>query len=53
MDGEIWEAVKSLQNGRAGGLGGMHAEHMKQWLRGIEEEERERTSGDQETNGGY
>jgi hypothetical protein len=41
MDGEIWEAVKSLQNGRAGGLGGMHAEHMKQWLRGIEEEKRE------------
>jgi len=35
-DGEIREAVKSLRNGRAGGLGGMRAEHLKRWLRGIE-----------------
>jgi hypothetical protein len=29
MDEDIREAVKSLWNGRAGGLGGMHAEHLK------------------------
>ena len=40
-DGEIREAVKCLRNGRAGGLGGMQAEHLKRWLRGIEEEESE------------
>jgi hypothetical protein len=40
-DGEIREAVKCLRNGRAGGLGGMRAEHLKRWLRDIEEEETE------------
>jgi hypothetical protein len=40
-DGEIREAVKSLRNGRAGGLGGMRAEHLKRWCRDVEEEERE------------
>jgi hypothetical protein len=40
MDGEIWEAVKCLQNGRAGGLGGMHAHHLKWWLSTTDEEER-------------
>ncbi len=40
MDGEIRAGVKSLWNGRAGGLGGMRAEHLKQWLRNIKEEER-------------
>ena len=36
-DGEIREAVKCLRCGRAGGLGGMRAEHLKGWLRDIEE----------------
>jgi hypothetical protein len=40
-DGKIREAVKRLWNGRAGGLGGMSAEHLKKWLRGIKEEETE------------
>jgi hypothetical protein len=44
-DGEIREAVKCLRYGRAGGLGGMRAEHLKQWLRDIEEEEREDKRG--------
>ena len=44
-DGEIREAVKSLRNGRAGGLGGMRAEHLKRWLRDIEEEEQEDKRG--------
>ena len=44
-DGEIREAVKCLRNGRAGGLGGMRAEHLKRWLRDIEEEEQEDKRG--------
>ncbi len=45
MDGEIREAVKCLRYCRAGGLEGMQAEHLKQWLRDIEEEEREDKRG--------
>lgn len=41
MDGEIQEAVKCLWNGWTGGLGGMHAEHLKQWLSDTKEGERE------------
>ncbi len=40
-DGEIWEVVKCLRNSRAGGVGGMCTKHLKRWLSGIEEEERE------------
>ena len=40
MDSDIVKAVKSLRNDHAGGLGGMRAEHLKLWLRNLEEEER-------------
>ena len=40
-DGEIRAAVKRLSNGRAGGASSMRAEHMKEWLAGVEEEEQE------------
>jgi hypothetical protein len=44
-DGEIQEVVKCLCNGRAGGLGGTRAEHLKWWLSNIKEEEREEKWG--------
>ncbi len=37
--GKLWEVVGELTNGQAAGASGMHAEHIKEWLRGIQREE--------------
>jgi len=37
--------VKGLRNGRAGGVSGIRAEHMKEWLTGMIEEEEQGTEG--------
>ena len=39
-DLEIRGVVKALRNGRAGNTRGMKAEHLKQWLRMAENEEK-------------
>jgi hypothetical protein len=39
MDHEIWEVVGKLRNSRAAGAMGMQAEHLKEWLSGIKQEE--------------
>ena len=39
LDGEIRIAASELSNGRAAGASGMRAEHVKEWLRGIRQEE--------------
>ena len=36
---EIRAVVAKMRNGRAGGSGGIRAEHIKDWLRGMKEEE--------------
>ncbi len=38
-DGEIRTAVSKLSNGCAAGASGMRAEHAKEWLRGIRQED--------------
>ena len=40
-DSEIRGVVKGMKNGRAGGSGGITAEHIKLWLGGMVEEEEE------------
>jgi hypothetical protein len=40
-DHEIRKVVAKLRNGRAAGVTGMRAEHLKEWLRGIQREEAE------------
>ncbi len=40
-DSEIREVVRELQNGQAAGATGLHAEHIKVWLRGVVQEEAE------------
>jgi hypothetical protein len=44
-DSEIRGVVKALWNGRAGNTRGMKAEHLKQWLRMAESEEKARAEG--------
>jgi hypothetical protein len=39
MDGELWQVASELTNGRAAGASGMHAEHVKEWLHGVQWEE--------------
>jgi hypothetical protein len=39
LDGEIRTAVSKLSNGRAAGASRMRAEHAKEWLRGIRQED--------------
>jgi hypothetical protein len=39
LDGEIRTAVSKLSNGRTAGASGMRAEHAKEWLRGIRQED--------------
>jgi hypothetical protein len=39
LDGEIRIAASKLSNGRAAGASGMRAKHVKEWLRGIRQEE--------------
>jgi hypothetical protein len=39
LNGEIRTAVSKLSNGRAAGASGMRAEHAKEWLRGIRQED--------------
>ena len=38
-DSEVWDAVRELTNGHSGGASKMRAEHMKEWLQGIQREE--------------
>ncbi len=38
-DGKIWLAASKLSNGQAAGASGMRAKHVKEWLRGIKQEE--------------
>jgi hypothetical protein len=42
-DAAIREVVAGLKNGRAGGSGGVRAEHIKSWLRDMIEEEEKGT----------
>ena len=44
-DGELRAVVQGLCNGRAGGASGIKAEHLKEWLRGVLEEEEKGTEG--------
>jgi hypothetical protein len=44
-DSRIWDGVQRLRNGRAAGAGGMHTEHLKEWLLGVVEEEEKGTEG--------
>ena len=44
-DAELRDVVKGLCNGRAGGVSGIRAEHMKEWLTGMIEEEEQGTEG--------
>jgi hypothetical protein len=39
MDGELRHVAGELTNGRAVGASGMHAEHVKEWLHGVQWEE--------------
>ena len=40
-DVELRDVVRGLQNGRAGGTSGIRVETIKEWLRGMEREEKE------------
>ena len=42
---EIQVVVKAMRNGRAGGASGIKAEHMKQWLRDMMQEEEQGQRG--------
>ena len=44
-DAELREVVHGLRNGRAGRASDIHAEHMKQWLCDVVEEEEKGTEG--------
>ncbi len=44
-DSEIRDGVQRLRNGRAASTGGMRAEHLKEWLLGVVEEEEKGTEG--------
>jgi len=44
-DAEVREVVRGLRNGRAGGVSGIRAEHMKQWLQDVMTEEEKGTVG--------
>jgi hypothetical protein len=44
-DSKILDGVQRLRNGRAAGAGGMRAEHLKEWLSGVVEEEEKGTEG--------
>jgi len=44
-DAEVREVVRGLRNGRAGGVSGIRAKHMKQWLRDVVTEEEKGTVG--------
>jgi hypothetical protein len=44
-DSKIRDGVQTLWNGRAAGAGGMHAEHLKEWLLGVVEEKKKGTEG--------
>ena len=44
-DSKIRDGVRRLRNGRAAGAGGMRAEHLKEWLLGMVEEEEKGTEG--------
>jgi hypothetical protein len=44
-DSKIRDSVRRLRNGRAAGAGGMRAEHLKEWLLGMVEEEEKGTEG--------
>jgi hypothetical protein len=45
MDSETRDGVQQLQNGSAASAGGMHAEHLKEWLSCMVEEEEKGTEG--------
>ena len=42
-NGEIWVAVVELTNGHSAGASGMQAEHLKEWLQGVQLEENPET----------
>ncbi len=44
-DSKIWDGLCRLRNRMAAGAGGMHAEHLKDWLLGVVEEEEKGTEG--------
>ena len=44
-DAELRDVVKQLQHGRIGGASKMRAEDIKQWLRGIIDEEENGSKG--------
>ena len=52
-DGEIRTAVSKLYNGRAAGASGMRAEHAKEWLRGIRQEDNPERLGGGPSNGDH
>ena len=51
-DAKLRSVVRGMRNGRAGGASRMRAEDLKEWLRGIEEEERDGGNKEQGTDGG-
>jgi hypothetical protein len=44
-DSKIRDGMQRLRNGRAAGAGGMHAEHLKEWLSGVVEDKEKGTEG--------
>ena len=50
-DGELRAAVVQMSHGRCGRASGIHAEHIKAWLRGAKKEEDPETAGDNQGAG--